>query len=310
MRTVSGDTRARTAPDDATPAAPATGAVRRPPWLRIRLADGAQVARVGKMLEGLRLNTVCAEARCPNLHECWSHGTATFMILGEVCTRACRYCAVTSGRPAHPDSEEPAHVAEAVRSMGIRHAVVTSVDRDDLPDGGAGHFARVVAAIRGTNPGTKIEVLVPDFNGDPEALRVVMESRPEILNHNIETVPRLYRTMRPRAGYRQSLELLRRAAEWKKHDSVRTKSGLMLGLGETGPEIESVLRDLREADCDILTLGQYLQPTPDHAPVARFVHPDEFLEWKRAGLAMGFLHVESGPLVRSSYHAHEQVAGL
>ncbi|HVF61924.1 MAG TPA: lipoyl synthase [Thermoanaerobaculia bacterium] len=283
----------------------------RPEWLRIRLTTPASYHRVRDLVERLHLHTVCQEARCPNIYECWGeHGTATFMILGDVCTRRCGFCAVTSGRPRPGvDAEEPAHVAEAVAAMGLRHAVVTSVDRDDLPDGGARHFADVIAAIHWRNPGTAVEVLTPDFRGVPDALDVVLRARPEVFSHNTETVPRLYRAARPGSRYDRTVGLLAAAAS-RRHAgeySGVVKTGMMLGLGETPEEVRTTLRDLRGAGVEVLTLGQYLQPTPRHLPVARWVHPDEFAAYRDEALALGFRHCTAGPLVRSSYHAHEHV---
>jgi lipoyl synthase len=283
----------------------------RPEWLRIRLATPAAYHRVRGLVDRLNLHTVCQEARCPNIYECWGeHGTATFMILGDVCTRRCGFCAVTSGRPqAGADPQEPEHVAEAVAVMGLRHAVITSVDRDDLPDGGARHFARVIAAIHQQNPGTAVEVLTPDFRGVPEALDVVLAARPEVFSHNMETVPRLYRLARPGSRYDRSLGLLAEASRRRDAGDYpgRIKTGIMLGLGETAGEIEATLLEIRNAGVEILTLGQYLQPTPKHLPVARWVHPDEFAAHRAFALSLGFAHCEAGPLVRSSYHAHEHV---
>jgi lipoic acid synthetase len=253
----------------------------------------------------LDLHTVCESARCPNMGECWEHGTATFMILGDICTRACGFCAVPSGKPVGPpDEEEPFRVAEAVARMGLRYAVVTSVNRDDQPDGGSQIFARTIQEIRNRVPGCRVEVLIPDFRGNWEALNAVLAVKPDVLNHNTETVPRLYRQVRKGAVYERSLELLRRAKET--HPDVPTKTGLMLGLGEEPEEVLETMRDLAAQGTDILTLGQYLQPTREHLPVIRFVHPDEFAEYKRRGEEMGFKHVEAGPLVRSSYHAFDQ----
>ena len=253
----------------------------------------------------LDLHTVCESARCPNMGECWEHRTATFMILGNVCTRACGFCAVPSGKPVGPpDQDEPRRVAEAAEKMSLRYAVVTSVNRDDQPDGGAGIFARTIEEIRRRVPGCKVEVLIPDFRGVWSALETVVAARPDVLNHNTETVPRLYRRVRKGAVYDRSLELLRRAKALALE--MPTKTGLMLGLGETQQEVLAAMRDLVAQGTDILTLGQYLQPTREHLPVVRFVHPDEFAEYKRQGEAMGFKHVEAGPLVRSSYHAFEQ----
>jgi len=286
----------------------------RPEWLRIRLATPAAYHRVRGLVDRLNLHTVCQEARCPNIYECWGeHGTATFMILGDVCTRRCGFCAVTSGRPrTGTDPEEPEHVAEAVEVMGLRHAVITSVDRDDLPDGGARHFAQVIAAIHRRNPGTAVEVLTPDFRGVPEALDIVLAARPEVFSHNMETVPRLYRLARPGSRYDRSLGLLAEAARQRDAGDAgayqgRIKTGIMLGLGETPGEIEATLTDIRGAGVEILTLGQYLQPTPKHLPVDRWVHPDEFAAHRAFALSLGFAHCEAGPLVRSSYHAHEHV---
>ncbi|HXU45457.1 MAG TPA: lipoyl synthase [Thermoanaerobaculia bacterium] len=284
----------------------------RPEWLRIRLATPTQYHKVRELVSRLNLHTVCQEARCPNIYECWGeHGTATMMILGDVCTRRCGFCAVTSGRPAPGvDPLEPEHVAEAVAVMGLRHAVVTSVDRDDLPDGGARHFADVIEAIHRRTPGTAVEVLTPDFRGVPEALDVVLAARPEVFSHNMETVPRLYRQARPGSRYDRSLELLREAARRKAAGDYRgtVKTGLMIGLGETRAEIESTLSDIRGAGVEILTVGQYLQPTAKHLPVDRWVTPEEFSQHRELALSLGFRHCEAGPLVRSSYHAHEHVA--
>jgi len=279
---------------------------RRPPWLRIRLRTDESFRDVRAMVRELRLNTVCTEARCPNIWECWSAGTATFMILGDTCTRRCGFCSVHSGRPRPGvDADEPTHVAEAVARLRLRHAVITSVDRDDLPDGGAMHFHRVVRAIRERNPGGAVEVLTPDFKNKPGACDVVLDAGPEVFAHNVETVPRLYRTARPGSRYAGSLALLAEAARRRDRErsALRVKSSLMLGLGETDGEVIEVLRDLRDSGVDVVTLGQYLRPTPDHLPVERFVPPAEFDTFRDRGLAMGFLHVESGPLVRSSYHA-------
>jgi lipoic acid synthetase len=251
-------------------------------------------------MRGLALNTVCEEAHCPNLGECWSRGTATFMILGDVCTRACGFCAVRTGLPGRPpDPGEPRRVAEAVARMGIRHAVVTSVDRDDQPDGGAGIFAATVREIRERVPGCAVEVLIPDFKGHRDALQTVVDARPDVLNHNVETVPRLYRSARPGASFPRSLELLRRSKE----AGLLTKSGIMVGLGEEGAEVEETIRAIRTSGTDILTVGQYLRPSPKHLPVLRYYPPAEFDELRAFALGLGFAHVESGPLVRSSYHA-------
>jgi lipoic acid synthetase len=281
------------------------GVDRRPPWLTVRIPMGEGYTRLKGIMRGLELNTVCEEARCPNIAECWGNGTSTFMILGDVCTRACAFCAVKSGkRGGDIDADEPERVAEAVVRMGLRHAVVTSVDRDDLHDGGAGIFAATIRAIRRRAPGTTIEVLTPDFQGDHDALRTVMDAVPEIFNHNVETIGRLYRRVRPKADLRRSLELLRAAKRMEVRS--RTKSGLMVGLGEEMDEVKELLRDMRAHDVEIVTIGQYLRPSLKHHPLIRFWHPDEFAELRDYGLGLGFSHVESGPLVRSSYHAHEQ----
>ncbi|MBC7794478.1 MAG: lipoyl synthase, partial [Clostridia bacterium] len=282
---------------------------RRPPWMRVKVQNTETYKDVKALLKGLNLNTVCEEARCPNIWECWGeHKTATFMILGEVCTRNCRYCSVISGRPQNlPDAKEPDNVAEAVHRLGISHAVITSVDRDDLPDYGAGHFVRTIEAIRNRRPSTKIEVLIPDFMGDEGAQHAVFEARPEVLNHNTETVPRLYKAMRSKGIYSRCLELLARADKYRRGDNpagapvaMTTKTGIICGLGETIDELLLVMDDLRKVDCDVLTFGQYLNPTKKHAPIARFYTPDEFYKLKEEGLKRGFKHVESGPLVRSS----------
>ena len=281
------------------------GVDRRPPWLTVRIPMGEGYTRLKGIMRGLELNTVCEEARCPNIAECWGHGTSTFMILGDVCTRACAFCAVKSGkRGGDIDVDEPERVAEAVVRMGLRHAVVTSVDRDDLPDGGAAIFAATIRAIRRRAPGTTIEVLTPDFQGDQDALRTVMDAVPEIFNHNVETIGRLYRRVRPKANLQRSLELLRAAKRMEVRS--RTKSGLMVGLGEEMHEVKELLRDMRAHDVEIVTIGQYLRPSLKHHPLIRYWHPDEFAELRDYGLGLGFAHVESGPLVRSSYHAHEQ----
>ncbi len=277
----------------------------RPEWLRVRLPSGKTWARLRSLLREKELHTVCEEARCPNLAECWGEGTATFMILGDICTRACRFCAVTTGRPVGLDREEPGRVAEAVETMALRHAVITSVNRDDLPDGGAGIFAETIRAVRERCPDTTVEVLIPDFRGDRRALETVMGAAPEILNHNVETVPRLYREIRPGARYRRSLDLLARAKELA--PGALTKTGIMLGLGETRAELDALMEDLVDHSVDILTAGQYLQPTPEHAPVARFVPPEEFDALAGRGREIGLRHVEAGPLVRSSYHAANQI---
>ncbi len=281
---------------------------RHPPWLKVRAPFGGRVHDLKSLLGGLRLNTVCQEAQCPNMGECWAHGVATFMILGDICTRGCRYCAVSKGKPTELDLAEPGRVAEAVAAMGLRHVVVTSVDRDDVQDGGASIFAETIRQIRRLRPGCTVEVLIPDFQGSEEALRAVLEAQPEILNHNIETVPRLYPTARGGGDYEVSLELLGRSRQWAPH--LVTKTGMMLGLGERQDEVAQVFEDLRGRDVQILTLGQYLRPSGWHLPVARYYHPEEFREWKEIGESMGFSHVESGPLVRSSYLADRQFDAL
>lgn len=278
---------------------------RRPKWLRVRLRTDETYHQLKRLMRSKRLHTVCEEARCPNIGECWAHRTATFLILGDVCTRHCRFCNVRSGKPAPLDPEEPRHVAEAVREMGLRHAVITSVTRDDLPDGGASVFAEVVRQIRAVVPGCTVEVLIPDFQGDVDALRVVMEAHPDVLNHNVETVPRLFPRVQPRNRYGWSLRILAEAKRlWPE---VLTKSGLMVGLGETEEEVLAVMEDLRGVGVDILTIGQYLPPSRRHWPVVRYYTPEEFDGFRERGLAMGFRWVESGPLVRSSFHAEAQV---
>ena len=291
------------ADDTRTPSAPS---LRRPPWLRVRVsAGGENYAAVRNLMRGQSLHTVCEEAHCPNLGECWNRHTATFLIMGDICTRGCRFCAVTKGKPAALDLDEPARLAEAVQRMGLRYVVVTSVDRDDLPDGGAGVFAAVIEQIRLHTPQCGIEVLTPDFQGRHEAIAAVVRARPTVFNHNLETVPRLYRTARPGSRYARSLDVLHHAKELDA--SMLTKTGLMVGLGETTDEILQVMADARSNGVDILTIGQYLRPSAWHLPIARYYTPDEFADLQRAGLEMGYQHVESGPLVRSSYHADMQV---
>jgi lipoic acid synthetase len=295
-------------PNSSQPGLPATpDSHPRPPWLRVRFFGGPNYQELKRILRTLDLHTVCESARCPNMGECWEHRTATFMILGNICTRACGFCAVPSGRPiGPPDEDEPDRVARAVERMGLRYAVVTSVNRDDQPDGGAAIFAATIRAIRERVPECKVEVLIPDFRGVWSALETVLEARPDVLNHNVETVPRLYSQVRKAAVYERSLELLLRAKQFAPH--TPTKTGMMLGLGERREEVLAAMEDLVRQGTDILTIGQYLRPTPEHLPVIRFVHPDEFAEYKQWGERIGFRHVESGPLVRSSYHAHEQEA--
>lgn len=281
---------------------------KKPEWLKVRATMGANYLDLKALKQGLNLHTICEEAHCPNIFECWENRTATFLILGRVCTRACRFCAVETGRPTELDLEEPQRVAEAVKRLRLRHVVVTSVARDDLADGGACVFADTIAAIRREVPDCAVEVLIPDLQGSDEGLQAIVAARPDILNHNLETVERLQRTVRAKARYGSSLWVLRRAKELD--PLLRTKSGMMLGLSEERHEIVAAMRDLRQIDVDILTLGQYLRPSLKHLPVHRFVPPAEFAELKQIGLDLGFRHVESGPLVRSSYHAHQQVDSL
>jgi lipoic acid synthetase len=284
----------------------------RPEWLKVRASTTGEAQEVRDLMRRLSLVTVCEEARCPNIHECWAREkTATFMLMGEICTRHCGFCAVGKGLPGSLDPAEPEHVAEAVAELGLSHAVVTSVNRDDLPDGGAEHFAKTIRAIRRRKPGTTVEVLIPDFCGNWDALEIVLAQQPEILNHNTETVPRLYRRVRPEAKYERTLELLARAATHRDREgsAMKTKSGLMVGLGETKEELLEALRDLRRVSCDVATVGQYLQPYEKRLPVERYWTPAEFDEIRREGEAMGFHRVESGPLVRSSYHARRALDG-
>ncbi|HEX5439947.1 MAG TPA: lipoyl synthase [Ktedonobacterales bacterium] len=281
---------------------------RRPDWLRVRLPVGDNYNDLKNLMRSKSLHTVCEEARCPNMGECWANRTATFMILGSVCTRSCGFCAVATGRPMALDWEEPRRVAEAVTQMGLNHVVVTSVNRDELHDGGATLFAATIRWIRRMNPECAVEVLTPDFKGSREALKVVMDAKPDVFNHNVETVPRLYRRVRPQAVYERSLEVLAWAKEM--YPEKPTKTGFMLGLGETHDEIVELLRDIRAHNVDIVTIGQYLRPSPQHLPIERYVPPDEFRDYARIGREMGFRNVYSGPLVRSSYHAWDQVKQL
>jgi lipoic acid synthetase len=276
---------------------------RLPSWFKVKIRQGPDYKDIRSTMDRLGLHTICEEARCPNVWECWNARTATFLILGDICTRRCHYCAVTTGRPLALDREEPVRVAQAVQALGLRHVVITSVNRDELEDGGAGVFAETIRQIRHSIPTCTVEVLIPDFEGNHTALQAIVKEMPEIVNHNIETVRRLFPSIRPQGKYDRSIELLDRA----KRLGARTKSGLIVGMGETLEEAREVMRDLRAAGCDIMTIGQYLQPTKHHLPVNRFYHPDEFAAMKEEGLAMGFHHVESGPLVRSSYHAAQQV---
>ncbi|HEY3169652.1 MAG TPA: lipoyl synthase [Thermoanaerobaculia bacterium] len=285
----------------------------RPPWLKVRANTTGEYEEVRAMMRRLSLVTVCEEARCPNIHECWARErTATFMLMGDVCTRTCGFCAVTQGRPGALDPEEPDRVARAVEELGLSHAVVTSVNRDELPDGGAAHFAETIRAIRRRVPGCTVEVLIPDFCGNWEALDVVLREVPEILNHNLESVGRLYRRVRPQARYERSLELIARADARRREDqtAMKTKSGVMVGLGETMDELIGALADLRASGCDIATIGQYLQPHAHRLPVERYYTPEEFEMLRREGERLGFLRVESGPLVRSSYHARRALESI
>ena len=277
---------------------------RLPDWFKVKFPGGESYARIKNQMRTYKLNTVCEEAACPNIGECWDRGTATFMILGDVCTRACSYCNVKTGKPLGLDLGEPHRVAQTVVEMGLSYIVVTSVDRDDLPDGGSGVFAMTIKQLKERVPGISVEVLIPDFNGDRSALETVMRQQPDVLNHNIESVRRIFRKVRPRGDYDLSLELLARAKEIV--PGATTKSGIMVGLGETKSELFETMRDVRDAGCDLLTMGQYLRPTRRHHPVIRFYHPDEFKAFEEEGLSMGFKHVAAGPLVRSSYHAEEQ----
>jgi lipoic acid synthetase len=276
---------------------------RLPFWFKVKATTGPDYLDIKQTMERLKLHTICEEARCPNVWECWNARTATFLILGDICTRRCHYCSVTTGRPLALDREEPLRVAEAIQALGLRHAVITSVNRDELEDGGAAIFAETISQTRRLSPDCTIEVLIPDFEGNEAALATVCAEKPEILNHNIETVRRLFPAIRPQGKYQRSIELLDRA----KQLGMTTKSGLILGMGETIDEAREVMQALRAVDCDIMTIGQYLQPTREHLPVARFYHPDEFAALKEEGRAIGFTHVEAGPLVRSSYHAEQQV---
>ncbi|MFS0553508.1 lipoyl synthase [Brevibacillus sp. AG162] len=282
---------------------------RKPEWLKINLVSGSELASFKELKQTMRtktLHTVCEEAKCPNIHECWASGTATFMILGDICTRACRFCAVKTGLPTELDTAEPERVAEAAEQMRLKHVVVTSVARDDLADGGAQIFADTIRAIRRRLPFASVEVLIPDFMGNWDALKVVMDAKPDVLNHNIEAVRRMSDRVRARAKYDRTLELLKKAKEFQ--PSIPTKSSLMIGVGETMEEIIETMDDLRSVDVNIMTIGQYLQPTKKHLKVEKFYHPDEFARLKEEGMKRGFSHVESGPLVRSSYHAHEQAS--
>ncbi|MDP3716943.1 MAG: lipoyl synthase [Acidobacteriota bacterium] len=276
----------------------------KPEWLKVRAPGSENYLRLRGIMRDLKLNTVCEDAHCPNIGECWHHGTATFMILGDVCTRACTYCAVAHGRPATLDIDEPRRVGEAVEKMALKYAVITSVDRDDQPDGGAGIFAETIREIKARLPECRVEVLIPDFKGDAGPLETVLDAKPDVLNHNTETVPRLYRAVRSGGKYARTLELLARARNYA--PGIPTKTGMMMGLGEEQDEVVQVFKDLRDVGVSILTLGQYLRPSTEHAVMTRYYTPDEFRELKRMAMDLGFAHVEAGPLVRSSYHAHEQ----
>jgi len=275
----------------------------KPEWLKVRAPGSPNYARLKGLMRELNLHTVCEEAHCPNIGECWHHGTATFMILGDVCTRACAYCAISHGRPPAADPAEAGNVGKAIASLGLNYVVITSVDRDDLPDGGASIFADTIRETRARSPHCRIEVLIPDFQGSEASLRTVLDARPDIMNHNVETVPRLYRMARSGGRYPRTLELIDRSRRYA--PDIPTKTGLMVGLGEEHDEIVATFKDLRDVGCQILTIGQYLRPSAEHAPMTRYYHPDEFRELKQIALDLGFVHVESGPLVRSSYHAHE-----
>ncbi len=275
----------------------------KPSWLKIELPTGENYTRVKRIVKENKLHTICEDGRCPNMGECWGAGTATFMILGNICTRSCSFCAVATGRPTEYDIDEPGRVAEAVRLMGVKHCVVTSVNRDELKDKGATVWAATIREIKRQNPTTTIETLIPDFKAQWDMLYMVLDERPEVVSHNMETVERLYRVVRPQAKYSRSLEQILRTKEY----GLRTKSGAMLGCGETDEEVEQLMLDLHQHGCDVLTLGQYLQPTKMHLPVAEYIHPDKFKHWEVLGKKMGFLHVESGPMVRSSYHAEKHI---
>ncbi|MCF7804510.1 MAG: lipoyl synthase [Candidatus Marinimicrobia bacterium] len=279
---------------------------RKPPWLKIRLHQNSSYRNIKNLMTDNDLHTVCEEAQCPNMNECWNRGTATFMILGDICTRSCGFCAVKTGRPPMLDEEEPKRVVDAALKMDLNHVVVTSVNRDERKDGGAPVFADTITRLHDAMPDLTVEVLIPDFKGNWDALQIVIDAEPEILNHNMETVERIYKKVRPQAKYTRSLELLYRA----KQEGMRTKSGIMVGIGEETQEVVKLMQDLREVDVDIMTIGQYLQPSQSHLPVDRYVHPDEFNYYRDIGLRMGFDVVESGPMVRSSYHADEQASGV
>ena len=282
----------------------------KPEWLKVRAPGSENYLRLRGIMRDLKLNTVCEDAHCPNIGECWHHGTATFMILGDICTRACTYCAVAHGRPAALDIDEPRRVGEAVEKMGLKYAVITSVDRDDLADCGAAIYAETIRDIKRRLPDCRVEVLIPDFKGEASSLHTVLDARPDVLNHNTETIARLYRRVRPDAVYEQSMKLLQRAGARRdrEQNGMLTKSGIMVGLGEEFDEVVELMKDLRAASCDIMTIGQYLQPHARRLPVERYVTPEEFDLWRDIGMSMGFKHVQSSPLTRSSYHAREQAS--
>jgi len=282
--------------------------IKRPEWFKVKLRTDGEYKHVSHLVSKLSLNTVCTEARCPNIYECWTQGTATFMILGDVCTRHCGFCSVAKGKPGAPDPDEPENVAEAVASLGLDYAVITSVDRDDLPDEGAAHWAETVRAVKRRLPGCKVELLIPDFNGNRDLLEVVLNARPDVLGHNVETVAHLYRRVRPVADYTNSLKILEHAYLWREHHRAKmaVKCGIMVGLGETMEQVLDTMRDIVATGCEIMTVGQYLPPKKNSLPLERYYTPEEFAYLREEGLAMGFKHVESGPLVRSSYHAKTQ----
>ena len=277
--------------------------LRKPDWLKIKLPKGDNYLKVKGILQENGLHTICSSGKCPNMGECWNAGTATFMILGDICTRSCKFCATQTGRPLPVDEQEPEKIAQSVKHLNLKHVVITSVDRDDLPDGGASIWAATIRKVKELNPGTTIETLVPDFGGNPDHLKTLIDAAPDIISHNLETVKRLTPQVRSAAQYERSLQVIRQIAA----SGIPAKSGIMAGLGETGDEVLETMDDLRKANCSIFTIGQYLQPTPDHLPVAEYIHPDQFEKYRVAGLAKGFKHVESKPLVRSSYHAEKHV---
>jgi lipoic acid synthetase len=277
--------------------------LRKPDWLKIKLPKGDNYLKVKGILQEKGLHTICSSGKCPNMGECWNAGTATFMILGDICTRSCKFCATQTGRPLPVDEQEPEKIAQSVKHLNLKHVVITSVDRDDLPDGGASIWAATIRKVKELNPGTTIETLVPDFGGNPDHLKTLIDAAPDIISHNLETVKRLTPQVRSAAQYERSLQVIRQIAA----SGIPAKSGIMAGLGETGDEVLETMDDLRKANCSIFTIGQYLQPTPDHLPVAEYIHPDQFEKYRVAGLAKGFKHVESKPLVRSSYHAEKHV---